>query len=64
METANANSAPAFASQTAEKLIRHQTLLTLLDSLHSSGEIDGQTKQNADAVTAIHSGINPASIFL
>lgn len=64
METASANTAPAFASQTAEKLIRYQTLLTLLDSLRSCGEIDSSTKQNADAVTAIHSGIDPASIFL
>ena len=64
METANANIAPASATQTVTKLIRYRTLLALFDTLYVRQEIDAEVRETAGAVTAVHSGIDPASIFL
>lgn len=64
METKIGNTAPASASPTAERLIRYQTLLALLDTLYGCGEINKETCETAGKLLAMKCGLKQDSIFI
>lgn len=64
METGNANTAPASVTPTQEELIRYQILCAMLDHLGRTGELDAQTRERANAVLAMKTGLKRDSIFL
>lgn len=64
METGTANTAPASVTPTQEELIRHRILCAMLDHLGRAGELDAQTRERANAVLAMKTGLKRDSIFL
>lgn len=64
METRIENTAPEIVTQTAAKLIRYQTLLALLDTLHERSEIDEKVHDTACRLIAMKCGLNQTSIFI
>ena len=64
METGNANTAPASVTPTQEELIRDRILCAMLDHLGRAGELDAQTREQANAVLAMKTGLKQTSIFL
>ncbi len=64
METKTENTVPAPASLTAERLIRYQTLLALLDTLFGRGEINKETCNTAGKLMAMKCGLKQDSIFI
>lgn len=64
MEIKTANTVQGSVLPTAEKLIRYQTLLALLNTIHERGEIDNEVKDNAVKLMAMRCGLNNDSIFI
>ena len=64
MATENANTAPAPVMPTQEDLIRYRILCAMLDHLGRAGELDAQTRERANAVLAMKTGLKRDSIFL
>lgn len=64
METGNANTAPVSVTPTQEELIRYRILCAMLDHLSRTGELDAQTREQANAVLAMKAGLKRDSIFL
>ena len=63
MEIETENTAPVPASPAAERLIRYQTLLALLDTLYGRGEINKEIYTTAGKLVAMKCGLNQDSIF-
>ena len=63
METGTANTAPASVTPTQEDLIRYR-ILCAMDNLCRQGELDAQTRDRANAVLAMKTGLKRDSIFL
>lgn len=64
METKTVNTVPASAMPTQEELIRYRILCAMLDHLGRAGELDAQTRERANAVLAMKTGLKRDSIFL
>lgn len=64
METKTANTVPASVTPTQEELIRYRILCAMLDHLGRAGELDAQTRDRANAVLAMKTGLKQTSIFL
>ena len=64
MEIETENIVPATATPTAERLIRYQTLLALLDTLYGDGEINKETYTIAGKLMAMKCGLKQDSIFI
>ena len=64
MEIKTENTVPAPASPAAERLIRYQTLLALLDTLHERGEISEDVRCTAGKLAAMKCGLRQDSIFI
>lgn len=64
MATGNANTAPASVTPTQEDLIRYRILCAMLDNLCREGELDDQTRDRANAVLAMKTGLKRDSIFI
>ena len=64
METKTANTAPVSATPTPEDLIRYRILSAMLDNLCREGELDAQTRDRANAVLAMKTGLKRDSIFI
>ena len=64
METKTVNTVPASAMPTQEDLIRYRILCAMLDNLCREGELDAQTRDRANAVLAMKTGLKQTSIFL
>ena len=64
MEIKTENTVPAPASPAAERLIRYQTLLALLDTLYGCGEINKDTCNTAGKLMAMKCGLKQDSIFI
>ena len=64
METGNANTAPASVTPTQEDLIRYRILCAVLENLCQTGELDAQTRDRANAVLAMKTGLKQDSIFI
>ena len=63
MEIKKENTARERATPTAENLIEYQTLLALLETLHTQGEIDAAVKDTAGQLMAMKCGLKQTSIF-
>lgn len=64
METGNANTAPASVTPTQEDLVLYRILCAAMDNLCRTGELDAQTRDRANAVLAMKTGLKRDSIFL
>ena len=64
METKTVNTVPASAMPTQEDLIRYRILCAMLDNLCREGELDAQTRDRANAVLAMKTGLKQDSIFI
>lgn len=64
METKTENTVPEPATQTAEKLIRYQTLLALLDTILERGEIDEKVHDTACWLISMKCDLKQTSIFI
>ena len=64
MATGNVNTAPVPVTPTQEDLIRYRILCAMLDSLCREGELDAQTRDRANAVLAMKTGLKQDSIFI
>lgn len=64
MATGNVNTAPAPVTPTQEDLIRYRILCAMLDNLYRTGELDVQTRDRANAVLALKTGLKRDSIFI
>ena len=64
MATGNVNTAPAPVTPTQEDLIRYRILCAMLDNLCREGELDAQTRDRANAVLAMKTGLKRDSIFI
>lgn len=64
METGTANTAPASVTPTQEELIRYRILCAMLDNLSLAGELDTETRDWANAVLAMRTGLKQDSLFL
>lgn len=64
MATENANTAPAPVTPTQEDLIRYRILCAMLDNLCQTGELDAHTRNRANAVLAMKTGLKQDSIFI
>ena len=64
MATGNANTAPAPVTPTQEDLIRYRILCAMLDNLCREGELDAHTRDQANAVLAMRTGLKRDSIFI
>jgi len=64
MATIKGNIAPEPATQTAERLIRYQTLLALLDTIYERSEINREVRETAGLLMAMKCGLNKTSIFI
>lgn len=64
METGTANTAPVSVTPTQEELIRYRILCAAMDNLCRTGEVDTQTRDRANAVLAMKTGLKQTSIFL
>ena len=64
MATGNVNTAPVPVTPTQEDLIRYRILCAMLDNLCLGGELDAQTRDRANAVLAMKTGLKQDSIFI
>ena len=64
MATGNVNTAPVPVTPTQEDLIRYRILCAILDNLCREGELDAQTRDRANAVLAMKTGLKQDSIFI
>ena len=64
MEIKTANTAPVPVPPTQEDLIRYRILCAMLDNLCREGELDDQTRDRANAVLAMKTGLKQDSIFI
>ena len=64
MATGNANTAPVPVTPTQEDLIRYRILCAVLENLCQTGELDAQTRDRANAVLAMKTGLKQDSIFI
>ena len=64
MEIKTANTAPVPVTPTQEDLIRYRILCAMLDNLCREGELDAQTRDRANAVLAMKTGLKQDSIFI
>ena len=64
MATGNVNTAPVPVTPTQEELIRYRILCAMLDHLGRAGDLDAQTRERANAVLAMKTGLKRDSIFL
>lgn len=64
MATGNVNTAPVPVTPTQEDLIRYRILCAMLDNLCREGELDAQTRDRANAVLAMKTGLKRDSIFI
>lgn len=64
MATGNVNTAPVPVTPTQEDLIRYRILCAMLDNLYRTGELDAQTRDRANAVLAMKTGLKQDSIFI
>lgn len=64
MATGNVNTAPVPVTPTQEDLIRYRILCAVLDNLCREGELDTQTRDRANAVLAMKTGLKQDSIFI
>ena len=64
MAIGNANTAPVPVTPTQEDLIRYRILCAMLDNLCREGELDAQTRDRANAVLAMKTGLKRDSIFI
>ena len=64
MATKTENTAPANATPTAERLIKYNTLLALLDTLYERGEINVEIRNSAGRLMAMKCGLTQDSIFI
>lgn len=64
MATGNVNTAPVPVTPTQEDLIRYRILCAMLDNLCRQGELDAQTRDRANAVLAMKTGLKRDSIFI
>ena len=64
METGNVNTAPVPVTPTQEDLIRYRILCAMLDNLCREEELDAQTRDRANAVLAMKTGLKQDSIFI
>ena len=64
MATGNVNTAPVPVTPTQEDLIRYRILCAMLDNLCREGELDAQTRDRANAVLAMKTGLKRDSIFM
>ena len=64
MATGNVNTAPVPVTPTQEDLIRYRILCAVLDNLCREGELDAQTRDRANAVLAMKTGLKQDSIFI
>ena len=64
MATGNVNTAPVSVTPTQEDLIRYRILCAMLDNLCWEGALDAQTRDRANAVLAMKTGLKQDSIFI
>ena len=64
MATGNVNTAPVPVTPTQEDLIRYRILCAMLENLCQTGELDAQTRDRANAVLAMKTGLKQDSIFI
>ena len=64
METKTVNTVPVSAMPTQEDLVLYRILCAMLDHLGRAGELDAQTRERANAVLAMKTGLKRDSIFL
>ena len=64
MATGNVNTALVPVTPTQEDLIRYRILCAMLDNLCREGELDAQTRDRANAVLAMKTGLKQDSIFI
>ena len=64
MAIGNANTAPAPVTPTQEDLIRYRILCAMLDNLCRTGELDALTRDRANAILAMKTGLKRDSIFI
>lgn len=64
METGTANTAPASVTPTQEDLVLYRILCAAMDNLSRTGDVDTQTRDRANAVLAMKTGLKQTSIFL
>ena len=64
MAIGNANTAPVPVTPTQEDLIRYRILCAMLDNLCREGELDAQTRDRANAVLAMKTGLKRDSILI
>ena len=64
MATGNVNTALVPVTPTQEDHIRYRILCTMLDNLCREGELDAQTRDRANAVLAMKTGLKQDSIFI
>ena len=64
METKTVNTVPASAMPTQEDLVLYRFLYAAMDNLCRTGEVDTQTRDRANAVLAMKTGLKQTSIFL
>lgn len=64
MATGNVNTAPVPVTPTQEDLIRYRILCAVLENLCQTGELDAQTRDRANAVLAMKTGLKQDSIFI
>ena len=64
METGNVNTAPVPVTPTQEDLIRYRILCAMLENLCREGELNAQTRDRANAVLAMKTGMKQDSIFI
>ena len=62
METKTVNTVPASAMPTQEDLVLYRILCAAMDNLCRTGEVD--TRDRANAVLAMKTGLKQTSIFL
>ena len=64
MATGNVNTAPVPVTPTQEDLIRYRILCAMLENLCRTGELDAHTRDRANAVLAMKTGLKQDSIFI
>lgn len=64
MATGNVNTAPVPVTPTQEDLIRYRILCAMLENLCRTGELNAHTRDRANAVLAMKTGLKRDSIFI
>lgn len=64
MGTRTANTVPGSAMPMQEYLIQYRILCAMLDNLSLAGELDTETRDRANAVLAMRTGLKQDSLFL